>query len=192
MNLKSVVLTSCVCLMAATVCNAAPQNVVTNGNFEQITKGEPLGWTVTENPDLIKSRYPVENGRGHVAQIELERWDAHGAYFGQSVVVKPHTRYRFSLNACMNTGNIRIGISGGEGDDKVNIAQFGRAAHLSMYPLFWDEEWSKYLVFSPNEWRPVTIDFDSGNATNLYISFGSYQRKGIYSFDDVSLVEVPK
>ena len=83
-------------------------------------------------------------------------------------------------------------ISGGDGEDKVSVVKYGRTSYLSMYPFFWDESWSKYLVFTPNEWRDVTIDFNSGNATSVSVSFGAYQRAGTYSFDDVSLVEIQK
>lgn len=183
---------SSICLLTVSIASASPQNAVINGNFEQVTNNKPANWDVSETPGLIESRFPTEKDHGRIAQIEMTKWDAHGAYFSQSVDVTPHTRYRFSLNACMNTGNIRIALNGGDGDEKVALTQMGKAAHLSMYPFFWDEAWSKYLVFLPNEWRPVTMDFDSGNATKLLISFGGFQRQGIYSFDDVTLEEISK
>jgi hypothetical protein len=189
-NLLHCALAISVCLLATISANAAPQNLITNGNFEQVKNGQATGWNVTENPGVVETSFPTEEGFGHVALTKFLKWDAHGAYFTQSVTVKPHTQYRLSLKACMNTGNIRFAASGGEGDDKVNVVEYGRASHLSMYPFFWDEAWSKYLVFEPNEWRTVTIDFNSGNATSVYVSFGAYQRAGTYSFDDVSLVEI--
>ena len=180
------------CLLMTASANAAPQNLIANGNFEQVKNGQAADWNVTENPGVVENSFPTENGFGHIALTKFLKWDAHGAYFTQSVTVKPHTQYRLSLKARMNTGNIRFAVSGGDGEDKVNLVEYGRASHLSMYPFFWDEAWSKYLVFEPNEWRPVIIDFNSGNATSVYVSFGAYQRAGTYSFDDVSLVEIQK
>jgi hypothetical protein len=189
-NLSHGALAASVCLLATISANAAPQNLITNGNFEQVKNDQAAGWNVPHNPDVVENSFPIEKDFGHVALIRFLTWDAHGAYFTQSVAVKPHTQYRFSLKARMDTGNIRIAISGGDGKDKVNVVEYGRAAHLSMYPLFWDEAWSKYLVFTPNEWRPMTIDFNSRNATSVYVSFGAYQRAGTYSFDDVSLQKI--
>jgi hypothetical protein len=191
MNLKYYILATGICLIAIAPAHAAPQNLITNGDFEQVKNGQAIGWDATNNPGVVENSFPTEKDFGHVALIRFLKWDAHGAYFTQNVTVKPHTQYRFSLKACMDTGNIRIAVSGGEGNDKVNIVEYGRAAFLSMYPLFWDEAWSNNLVFISNEWRPVTIDFNSGNATSVNVSFGAYQRAGTYSFDDASLVENP-
>jgi len=192
MHLKHHILAAGICLMAVAPAHAAPQNLIVNGDFEQIKNGQASGWNVTANSDVVKSTFPTEKNFGHVALTQFRKWDAHGAYFTQSVTVKPHTQYRLSLKARMDTGNIRFAISGGEGEEKVNAVEYGRASHLSMYPFFWDEAWAKYLVFTPNEWRTVTIDFNSGNATSVAVSFGAYQRAGTYSFDDVSLMEIQK
>jgi hypothetical protein len=190
MNLKHYIPATGICLIAIAPANAAPQNLITNGNFEQVKNGQAADWNVTENPGVVENSFPTEKSFGHIALTKFLKWDAHGAYFTQSVTVKPQTQYRLSLKARMDTGNIRFAVSGGDGEDKVNVVEYGRASHLSMYPFFWDEAWSKYLVFEPNEWRPVTINFNSGNATSVYVSFGAYQRAGTYSFDDVSLVEI--
>lgn len=191
-NLLHCALATSLCLLATASANAAPQNLITNGNFEQVKNDQAVGWNVTENLGVVENSFPIENGFGHIALTKFLKWDAHGAYFTQSVTVKPHTQYRLSLKARMDTGNIRFALSGGDGEDKVNLVEYGRASHLSMYPFFWDEAWSKYLVFEPNEWRPVIIDFNSGNATSVNVSFGAYQRAGTYSFDDVSLIEIQK
>jgi len=190
MNFNHAILTSGICLMAATMASAAPQNLIVNGDFDQIKNDQAVGWTINKSQDFVTDSFPTEADQGRVAQINFPKYDTHGAYFGQNINVQPHTNYRFSLKARMNTGNIRIAVSGGDGNDKINIVKMGRTSHLSMYPLFWDEAWSKNLVFAPNQWRTVTIDFDSDNVTKVYISFGGYQRKGVYSFDDVSLIEM--
>jgi len=190
MNVNHYILATGICLMTMAPAHAAPQNLITNGNFEQVKNGQATGWNITENPGVVESTFPAEKDSGHVALIHFLKWDAHGAYLMQHVTVKPHTQYRLSLKARMDTGNIRFAISGGEGEEKVSVVEYGRAAHLSMYPFFWDDAWSKYLVFTPNKWRPVTIDFDSGNAASVNVAFGAYQRAGMYSFDDVTLVEI--
>lgn len=192
MNLKHYILATGICLIAIAPAQAAPQNLIINGGFEQIKNGQATGWDITENQGVVESTFPAEKDSGQVALIRFLKWDPHGAYLTQNVIVKPNTPYRLSLKARMDTGNIRFAISGGDGEDKVSVVKYGRTSYLSMYPFFWDESWSKYLVFTPNEWRDVTIDFNSGNATSVSVSFGAYQRAGTYSFDDVSLVEIQK
>jgi len=190
MNIKCSLFSSAICLLAISPVFAdapAPQNLITNGNFEQIKDGQAVGWSATKVPDLIQSDFPEETNRGHFAEIELLKSGNKGAYFGQSVKVEPHSHYRLSLLARMNEGKITIAVGG----NKLSERLLGQVhTRLTMFPLFWNEDWSKYLVFNANQWRPVNLEFDSGELTQVTVSFGAYFTKGVYSFDDVSLVKV--
>lgn len=178
--------------MLAAAATAAPENLIKNGNFEEIRDGEAVGWEISNKPEIMRKRFPFEESSGRIAQIELLKWDPSGIYLSQSVKVQPNTQYRFSFKARMDQGNMRFAVTGGTGDSKVSISRFGIASRFSMFPLFWDEDWSQHLVFPSDEWRNVSFDFNSGNATRLHIAMGVYQRVGTASFDDVSLTKIEK
>ena len=166
-------------------------NLIDNGNFEQLREGLPVGWTSPQNSEIIKTAFPVEEGRGVSAQVELLRTGDKGAYFSKSVKVEPNTRYCLSLLARMNKGKITVAVGGGTGDNKLNIRVLGEpSTRMPMAPLFWEAPWYKNLIFTANQWRPVTIEFDSGDLTQVAVSFGAYFSAGQYSFDDVSLTKI--
>jgi hypothetical protein len=166
-------------------------NLITNGDFEQMKDGVPVGWSTPSLPGLAQNAFPTEPERGQFAQVELLRSGDKGAYFGQSVKVVPHTRYRLSLLARMNKGKITVAVGGGTGENKLSVRLLGEpSTRLPMTPLFWDADWYKNLSFVANQWRPVSLEFDSGELSHIAIAFGAYFTAGNYSFDDVSLVEI--
>ena len=178
-------------LVACLPSQADSPNLIDNGNFEQLKEGSPVGWSAPHAPELAKTTFPVEEGRGVVAQVELLRTGDKGAYFGKSVKVEPHTRYRLSLLARMTKGKITVAVGGGTGDNKLNIRVLGEpSTRMPMAPLFWEAPWYKNLIFTANQWRPVTIEFDSGDLTQVAVSFGAYFTAGQYSFDAVSLTKI--
>lgn len=166
-------------------------NLIVNGNFEQMKDGLPVGWSTPKNPGLVETAFPTEGDRGALAQVELLRSGDKGAYFGQSVKVKPHTRYRLSLLARLNEGKITVAVGGGSGENKLSVRLLGEpSTRLPMIPLFWDADWQKNLSFVANQWRPVSLEFNSGELTQISVAFGAYFTAGRYSFDDVALVEL--
>jgi hypothetical protein len=166
-------------------------SLITNGNFEQTEDGLPVGWSTPNTPGLVKTAFPTEEGRGKIAQVELLRSGDKGAYFGQTVKVKPHTRYRLSLLARLDKGKITAAVGGGTGENKLSVRVLGEpSTRMPMSPLFWDADWYKNLSFVANQWRPVSLEFDSGTLTQISVAFGAYFTAGNYSFDDVSLVEI--
>ncbi len=166
-------------------------NLVTNGNFEQMKDGSPVGWANPAKPGISTTAFPTEDKQGKFAQVELLRSGGIGAYFSQPVKVKPHTRYRLSLLARMGTGKVTIAVGGSAGENKISERLLGETStRLTMAPLFWDADWYKNLIFTPNQWRPVTLEFDSGEVTQIAVAFGAYFTAGNYAFDDVSLVEI--
>ena len=166
-------------------------NLITNGNFEQMKDGLPVGWSTPKNPGLVETAFPTEQERGAVAQVELLRSGDKGAYFGQSVKVKPNMRYRLSLLARLNEGKITVAVGGGKGDNKLSVRLIGEpSTRMPMSPSFWDADWYKNLSFTSGQWRPVSLEFDSGELTQISVAFGAYFTAGRYSFDDVSLVEL--
>lgn len=178
-------------LAAALPLQADTPNLITNGNFEQMKDGVPVGWANPDRSGISKTAFPAEQERGQIAQVELLRSGSIGAYFAQSVKVKPHMRYRLSLLARMDTGKITLAVGGGTGENKLSERLLGEtSARLTMAPLFWDADWYKNLIFIPNQWRPVSMEFDSGELTQISVAFGAYFTAGNYAFDDVSLVEI--
>jgi hypothetical protein len=178
-------------LAAALPLRADAPNLITNGNFEQMKDGLPVGWSTPNTPGLARNAFPTEPERGQFAQVELLRSGDKGAYFGQSVKVKPHTRYRLSLLARLNKGKITAAVGGGTGENKLSVRVLGEpSTRMPMAPLFWDADWYKNLSFVANQWRPVSLEFDSGELTQISVAFGAYFTAGTYSFDDVSLVAI--
>jgi hypothetical protein len=166
-------------------------NLITNGDFEQMKDGVPVGWSTPSLPGLAQNAFPTEPERGQFAQVELLRTGDKGAYFSQAVKVEPHTRYRLSLLARMNKGKITAAVGGGTGEGKLSVRLLGETTtRMPMAPWFWDADWYKNLPFIANEWRPVSLEFDSGELTQIGIAFGAYFTAGTYAFDDVSLVEI--
>jgi len=170
----------------------APQNLVTNADFEQVKDGAPAGWTSTAaRPGLNSITFPTEKGRGTIARVELLQSGVSGAYVGQAVKVKPHTRYRLSLLARLNKGKITFAVTGVDGPKDLSVRLIGEpSTRMPMAPLFWDANWYKNLSFVAGEWRPVALEFDSGKLSQVYISFGGYFTTGSYAFDDVSVIEL--
>lgn len=178
-------------LAACLPARADSPNLIDNGNFEQLKEGLPVGWSAPQNSELAKTAFPVEEGRGVLAQVELLRSGDKGAYFGKSVKVEPHTRYRLSLLARMTKGKITVAVGGGTGDNKLNLRVLGEpSTRMPMAPSFWEARWYKNLIFTANQWQPVTLEFDSGELTQVAVSFGAYFTAGQYSFDDVSLIKI--
>lgn len=184
-------LTPALMLAAALPMRADAPNLITNGNFEQMKDGLPVGWSTPDTPGLAKAAFPDEPTRGKIAQVELLRTGDKGAYFAQSAKVKAHTRYRFSLLARMDKGKITAAVGGGTGENKLSMRTLGETTtRMPMAPLFWDASWYKNLPFISNQWRPVSLEFDSGELTQISVAFGAYFTAGNYSFDDVSLIEI--
>ena len=119
--------------------NAIAQNLVTNGDFEQLKEGAPAGWNIPATPDLAEIAYPAEKERNVFAQVRLLNSGNKGAYFGQSIDVQPNSRYRLSLLARMDEGKITFAVTGGKGKEALNLGRLGQVrSRLPMSPLFWD------------------------------------------------------
>ncbi len=171
--------------------NAMAQNLVSNGDFEQLKDGTPIKWSIPVSPGLTETTYPTEKERGVAAQIRLINTGDKGAYFGQEITVEPNSRYRLTLQARMDEGKITFAVAGGKGEGALNVRRLGQVrSRLPMAPLFWEEDWLNDLVFDPGQWRPVTLEFDSGSLTKVAISFGAYFTAGTYAFDNVSVVKL--
>lgn len=193
MKTKRFLIAPALLLAAVLPLRADMPNLVTNGDFEQMKDGAPVGWTAPNLPGLAQNAFPSEPERGQFAQVELLRTGDKGAYFSQSVQVKPHTRYRLSLLARLNTGKITVAAIGlgKDGANKLNLRLLGEPrTRMPMAPVFWDADWYQNLIFTANQWRPVALEFDSGELTQVYITFGAYFTAGTYGFDDVSLIEI--
>lgn len=188
--LRFILLSGCVLAVSSPSFANSP-NLIENGDFERMKDGSPIGWTAPADSEITKASFPVEENRGVLAQVALLRSGDRGAYFGKSVNVEPHTRYRLSLLARMTRGKITVAVTGGTGDNKLNVRVLGEpSTRMPMAPLFWDAQWYKNLIFTVNQWQPVTLEFDSGELTQVAVSFGAYFTAGNYSFDDVSLIKI--
>jgi hypothetical protein len=194
---------SCVAAFSA---SAAETSLIKNGDFEMMQNGQPQDWSFTSaSPEIFKLSFPVEKARGHIAQMDVSS-AAMSGYFNQSVAVTPHTNYRLSALARLGSGKILIYLHGGEGVKRLDTRIY--VATLEGHPLvpyFWDKKWLegststpnpngglvKSFLANPNQWQPVTIDFNSGELSSIIVSLGAYFESGQYAFDDVSLTALP-
>jgi len=185
---------------------ADTQNLVTNGNFEQIEKDQATGWNFsTAKPEIFKLSFPQVKEQGNVAQMDVSS-AAMSGYLGQTITVKPHTNYRLSALAQMNKGSILIFIHGGADKTKLDTRIYIQTLEGNpLVPWFWDRKWIqgssgfphrelglvRNFLADPGKWEPVSIDFNSGELSSVTVSLGAYFKAGQYQFDDVSVTEVP-
>jgi len=187
--------------------NADTPNLITNGNFGQIKDGQAVGWGFSSaNPEIFKLSFPQEKDRGNVARMDVSSAVMSG-YFNQSITLKPHTNYHFSALSQLDKGQILIYIHAGADKAKIDTRIYVKTLQGNpLVPWFWEKKWiegsSGYpnpngglvrtFLAEPNAWEPVSIDFNSGDLTQVSISLGGYFDAGRYQFDDVSVTEIPE
>lgn len=211
---KSTFITAAAILMAFGLCcfhnqaaNADAPNLIGNGTFDQVKNGEAANWGFSSaNPEIFALSFPSEKDQGNVARMDVSSAVMSG-YFNQNITLKPHTNYRFSGLAKLNKGKILIYIHGGADKTKVDTRIYVQTLQGNpLVPWFWEKKWiegsSGYpnpngglvrtFLADPGIWQPVSIDFNSGELTQITVSLGAYFEVGQYEFDDVSVTEIPK
>ena len=167
---------------------AADNNLIINGNFEQMTKGAPDGWQILDGTFGSTASFPTEKGKGNIARVDILQSGKKGAYLAQWVNLEPNQNYRLSMQAMMTEGKLTFAV----GNTGLNVRMFGESREeLPMSPLFWDESWLNSIPFVPDQWREVSFDFNSKDVKKVLVSLGGFFVAGSYSFDDVTLVKLP-
>ena len=195
----------CIC-HSVFAADAGPQELVKNGNFEMLEKDNAANWTFsTAKPDNFDLTFPAEPQRGHVAQMNVASAVMSG-YFNQIVPLKSHTNYLLKAQAKLSAGKALIYLHGGSGEEKLDTRIYVEA--LGTHPLvpwFWKKEWIegssgfphrglglvRNFLAGPDQWQPVSIEFNSGTLDSVTVSLGAYFEAGKYQFDDVSITEIP-
>lgn len=195
-----------ICILGILPAKADVSNLINNGNFTEVKDGRAASWNFSSaKPEIFKLSFPQQPEQGNVAKMEVSS-DVMSGYWGQIITVKPHTNYRFSALAQMNTGHILMYIHGGSGETKLDtrIYVLTMGEH-PLVPWFWDKQWIqgssgfphrglglvRNFLAEPGQWEPVSIEFNSGELTRVTVSLGAYFKAGKYLFDDVSVVEIP-
>jgi hypothetical protein len=169
--------------------DAPGNNLIINGDFEQLTNGIADGWTILEGTSSSTANFPNEKEKGNVARVDILQDGKKGAYIAQWVNLKPDQNYRLSLKAMMTAGKLTFAI----GNTGLNVRMFGETRdELPMSPYFWDESWLNSIPFVPGQWREVSFDFNSKDVKKVLVSLGGFFAAGSYSFDDVTLEKVEK
>jgi hypothetical protein len=173
-------------LAGAIAVQAQEQNLVRNGDFEQVTNGVADQWKFKAGGKDDAAHFPLEQNKGHVGQVQTVSGSGI-SYLSQSIKLEPHQRYRLSLRAKLSDGKISFAI----GAKGLNRRIVGTTEDSPMTPWFWDEEWLDTLRFAPGEWRTAGLEFDSGEVPQILLTLGGYySTKGTFSFDDVQLVKI--
>jgi hypothetical protein len=173
-------------LAGALPATAEEQNLVRNGDFEQLTNGVADYWKFAAGGKDDAASFPLEKDKGHVGQVETVSGSGL-TYLSQSIKLEPNQKYRLTLLAKLDGGKISFAI----GAKGLNRRIVGTTEDSPMAPWFWDEEWLDTLRFAPGEWRPASLEFDSGEVKQILLTLGGYySTKGTFSFDDVKLVKI--
>lgn len=186
-RVKVLLILCCAATMAwAYSANAEEQNLVRNGKFEQVTNGTADGWKFSPGAEDDTVAFAAEGEKGRVANVKVI--DGRGiTTLSQRIKLEPHQRYRLSVRAKLDSGKLSLAI----GAMGLNRRLIGTLEKSPMVPWFWDEAWLGTIAFAPQQWRSVSIEFDSGEVTSVLLSLGGYySSKGIFSYDDVSIIKI--
>jgi hypothetical protein len=185
-HLKVLFLLSAVCMTGFSV-HADENNLIVNGDFEQLTNGTADGWTILEGTSGSTANFPNEKEKGNIARIDILQDGKKGAYIAQWVKLEPNQNYRLSMQAMMTEGKLTFAI----GNTGLNVRMFGQTQdELPMSPLFWDESWLNTIPFVPGQWREASFEFNSKNVPKVLVTLGGFFTAGSYSFDDVTLEKI--
>lgn len=188
LNHLKVLFLLCSVFMAGFNVRADENNLIANGDFEQLTNNTANGWTILEGTSGSTARFPSTKESGNIARVDILQKGKKGAYIAQWVNLEPNQNYRLSMQAMMTKGKLTFAI----GNTGLNVRMFGETREeLPMSPLFWDESWLNSVPFIPGQWREASFDFNSKNVKKVLVSLGGYFAEGSYSFDNVTLVKIP-
>jgi len=181
-----VLLSLCCILAIITPVIAQENNLVKNGNFEEIKDGTAAHWDILEGAAGNVANYPAEPGKGHIGHVNSAN-NTKSAYLSQWVNLEPQQNYRLSMHAKMTAGKLTFAI----GSNGLNKRMYGELREeLPMSPWFWDESWLASFPFEPGQWREVSMEFNSGEIKRVLVTLGGFFSKGEYAFDDITLVKI--
>ncbi len=171
--------------MAADSANP-PRNLIVNGGFEE-GQDTPTGWRFgsAKMENFEYSRTP-DAASGRWAARVICRSDAMSGYWGQTVRVKPHTRYRLMLKVKLEFGKALIYVHGKMLNQRLYL---NAVANDPLVPVFVPVKWAAGIV-EANRWLSQSLEFDSGDETAVSVSLGAYFKTGAMSFDDVEMHEI--
>lgn len=179
---------ACAAVMLSMAADTAssPRNLIINGGFEE-GKDAPTGWRFSSaRMEDFEHGFTHDAASGRRAAHIVCRSDAMSGYWGQTVRVKPHTRYRLTLKVKLESGKVLIYAHG----KTLNQRLYLNTAHENpLVPVFVPVKWTAGVV-ETNRWLDQTMEFDSGDETAITVSFGTYFKTGTVSFDDVKLHEI--
>ena len=189
-------------------------NLLRNGDFEAGVENQtPVNWKFSSAmPQIFQSKLNAEKNGNHVLELSSLAPQMSG-YWEQSapIEVKPNTKYLARARAKLNRGTLMFWILGakyqdGKTPDKPIEARYYIESLVGhpLAPNYWKPEWAlpskKYGIrgsgplkvdaAAPGEWKMMELLMDSGEATALRFSIGSFFTTGVSVLDDFSLQEV--
>ncbi len=151
---------------------SAPVNVLANGDVAKVNNGQPEGWSQKRHggPGAGSAKFSVSpKGRNNSTCLQITAERTADVGWGASVKVKRNTRYR--LGGWIKTRGVN-----GSGS-MFNVHGVGHRTPA---------------VRGTKDWAEYSIEFNSGNSTEIYIHalFGGYGgQTGTAWFDDIYVLE---
>ncbi len=175
---KGILLLALLLLCCLTMAQAAEQELLENGSFEQLdADGMPTGWYTDayvkrEGMTLYSTS---QEGRTGSVSARVENFGLNDARFAQRVAVEPNSCYRLS-------GYIRT----------QGISEEGCGANLSIEGVY---VLSEGVFDTEGEWKYVELYGRTGpeqSSVTIYARVGGYggESMGAAEFDDLSLVKL--
>ena len=145
-------------------------NLLVNSDFSAVENGWPTGWTIRNNEQLVSIVDDADGGKILRVQVTQVAGPNLGQ-IGQIVTLLPNTRYQLR-------GRIKSSTQGAALIMIKRVKDKIEQSRISSYP-------------STQQWNPIVLDFNSGDADQVQIlcRFGQLQSDvgSVSWFDDLSL-----
>ena len=155
----------------------AENNLLVNGNFEEVQDGKPVGWNFSYRQGEDKDAFSLDENEPYEgkysARIVQNSQNSYNA-ITQNVKVEPEKDY--VLTAYVRGQNIKvkqggIGARVFVGDEKGNTLAAG-------------------TISAHGRWHPITVKFNSKNNKNIQVLLYLHYASGEVWFDNVKLQKV--
>jgi hypothetical protein len=178
-------------LVAALGAPAFGEDLIANAGAEDGTDA-PDAWRFgTAWPDSFTGDWSSDAASGKRSLHIVSRTNGMSAYWGQTVQLKPGTKYILKVRTKIASGRVLIYVHNGDLNERLYCAT---AVPSPLVPVFVKPEWikdarvdSRYV--RAGEWFTAELRFASGKGGAARVSLGSYFLEGEMFFDDVTLEE---
>lgn len=180
-------------LAVATAAVAFGGGLIVNGEMEE-GKEAPRGWRFgTAWPTKFEASWVRVDDKHGKALCIVSHTAGMSGYWGQTVNLRPHMRYKLRAQVRLVSGRMLIYVHNRQLDARVYYAT---TVPSPLAPVFVKPEWVRdsrvdsHFV-TAGEWFPAELVFDSRDGGFATVSLGSYFLEGEMYFDDLTLEVLP-